>query len=156
MARESHSGENREVLGGVQLPYAVVWNGGERTDPWGDANVGAPSFNHRLTLIVDVLASAADETTLDADIVGFVETIRATLLTDATWVNLFEGIERCDTRYAYPKEAQSIRAQGTLEFEVTYRSEWPPVVPNDLLEVAVTATQLPGSPEILDVTFEAF
>ena len=120
------------------LPYAVVWFAGERTQPNGDANTGAPEFIHTLTLIVDVMVRAGDETTLDTAVVGFVETIRATLMTDSTWIGLFEGIERCDTRYAYPKEAADIVVQAMIEFEVTFRSVWQPYVPNDLDTVAVT------------------
>lgn len=120
-----------------QLPYAAVWFAGERTTAWGDNNVGAPSFEHTLTLVVDVMAKAGSEAAVDADVVGFVETIRATLLTDPTWVQLFDGIERCDTRYVYPKEATDIVVQAMIEIEVTFRSEWPPVTPNSLITVAV-------------------
>ncbi len=139
-----------------QLPYALVWNAGERTEPNGEANAGAPSFMHRLTLVVDVLAQAPSGTTpetleaveaaLDADIVGFAEAIRATLLTDPSWVNLAEGIERCDTRYSYPKEAQAVMAQATIEFELTYRSVFEPVLPNDLHEVEVRGPLGRGTP----------
>ena len=120
-----------------QLPYAAVWLAGERTSAWGDANVGDPTFVHALTLVIDVMAKAGNEATLDQDIIAFVETIRATLMTDPSWVRLFESIERCDARYAYPKEAQDIVVQGMIEFEVTFRSEWPPVLPQTLSQVGV-------------------
>lgn len=121
-----------------QLPYASVWLAGERTSVWGDGNVGDPTFTHVLTLVIDVMTKAGDEATLDADIIGFVETIRATLLSDPSWVQLFEGIERCDTRYAYPKDASDILVQGMIEFEVTFRSEWPPVLSQTLNKVGVS------------------
>ena len=136
------------------LPAACVWHAGERTDPWGDDNVGAPSFNHALTLAVDIVTAAPSETSLDASVVPLVEAVRATLLTDPTWVNLSEGVRRCDVRYSYPKETDTFLAVGTIEFEVTFRSTWEPYLPNTLTNVAANATNLPGSPQILDITFE--
>ncbi len=128
-----------------QLPYACVWYVGERTQPNGDANVGAPSFLHTLTLVVDILAKAGDEASLDTEIVTLVETARATLMTDPTWIALFEGIEKIDTKYAYPKEATDIAVQAMIEIEVTFRSIWEPVVPNDLKTVAVTVERRSAS-----------
>lgn len=127
-----------------QIPFAAVWHAGERTEPNGDANVGSPSFIHTLTLVIDVVAKAGNETALDTSIVNLVETIRATLLTDPTWVNLFEGIERCDTRYSYPKETNDFLVEAMIEIEVTFRSEWPPYLPNMLKTVTVTPTP-PGA-----------
>lgn len=122
-----------------QMPCAVVWNAGERTGPNGDANTGAPEFIHNLTIVIDILVKAGTEGVLDSDIVLLTETVRATLLSDLTWIEMFEGIERCDTRYSYPKEAADLMAQAMIEFEVTYRSIWQPITPNDLKEVAVFA-----------------
>ena len=119
-------------------PYACVWYSGERTEPNGDANVGAPSFKHALSLVIDVITRAGSEGDLDAQIVDLVETIRATLMTDPSWIALFEGIEKIDTRYAYPKEAENFFVQAIVEIEVTFRSEWPPYLPNDLKTVVVT------------------
>ncbi len=131
------------------LPAALVYHGGERTEPNGDDNVGAPSFFHELTLVVDLVAQAANDAALDTLIVGLAEATRATLLTDATWINLFEGIRRCDVRYAYAKETNAFMAQATVEFEVTFRSAWPPYAPNDFTSVAVNpnaVTQPPLGP----------
>ena len=121
-----------------QLPYACVWYAGERTQPNGDANTGTPSFLHTLTLVVDVMTKAGDDATLDTEIVGLVETARATLMTDPTWISLFEGIEKIDTRYSYPKEASDVVVQAIIEIEVTFRSRWEPVILHDLKTVAVT------------------
>ncbi len=135
-----------------QLPYAAVWHAGERTSPWGDGNVGEPTFEHNLRLVVDVMAKAGDEHSVDVDIITLVDAIRATLLTDPTWVHLFEGIERCDTRYAYPTQANDIVVQAIIEFEVTFKSAWPPVVPNALKTVAVSLP--PGQFDGLAVEFD--
>ena len=122
-----------------QLPLAVVWNMGERTQPEGDANTAEPKFFHNLKLAIDVLTSAASEASADLDIVQIVETVRASLLSDKTWVDLFDGIESCDTRYAYPKEAGNILVQAVIEIEVSYRSTWQPLTPNALKEIVVFA-----------------
>lgn len=122
-----------------QLPLACVWHAGERTQPNGDANTGAPSFLHTLTLAVDVMTKAGSEADLDTEILALIEQTRAALMTDLTWVGLFEGIERCDVRFAYPKETNNFFVQAILEIEVTFRSIWQPLTPNDLTEVAVFA-----------------
>ena len=144
-----------------QLPVACVWHAGERTQADGDPNTGAPGFVHTLTLAIDVLAKAGTEAALDADIVALVEQTRLALLTDSSWIALFEGIDRCDTRYSYPKETNDFLVQALIEIEVTLRSRWAPVTPNDLRSVAVFtpppgpaslcrfcgAANAPGSPE---------
>ena len=119
----------------------------------GDANVGAPSFDHTLVLTIDVVTTADSEDDLDAGIISLVETIKATLLTDGTWVQLFEGIERCDTRYSYPKETTDYFVQATLEIEVTFRSIWEPYLPNELLQVVTTYPPATLGP-IQSITFE--
>ena len=133
------------------LPYAAVWMAGEHTEPAGEANTGVPFFLHRMTLIIDVMAKGATEDALDADLAAMTEGVRALLLTSPTWLALVEGVERCDTRYEYPKEATSIMAQGTIELEVTYRSMWEPTLPA-LREVVVTYPPDTDGP-ILSVTF---
>lgn len=121
------------------MPYACVWHAGDRTDPIGDANVGEPRFMHTLALAIDVVTSAPNEATLDTDIVTLVEAIKATLLTDTSWVELFEGIESFDTRYIYPPETNLFFVQAAVEVKVTFRSSWPPYAPNDFEQVQVTA-----------------
>ncbi len=121
-----------------QLPLACVWHGGDRTEPWGDANVGPPSFDHTLAIVVDIMTKAASQNALDAPIVDLVERLRATLLTDPTWVNLFEACSRCDVAYTYPGEGNFFYAKGTVTFELTFRSEWEPVIQTDFTEMDTT------------------
>ena len=136
------------------LPYAMVHLVGERTEPWGDANTAEPSLDHTLTLGVEIVmaspaANAAGNaaTAPDADIVALVETVKATLMTDPTWVNLFEGLERANVRYAYPTESTELQVSALIEFDLTFRSSWEPYVPNDLTEIATTV-QMPSVPFI--------
>lgn len=123
----------------ADVPYASVWNAGDRTEPNGDANVGEPSFIHHLTVVVDVMVAA--ETEADAGDLAetLAERIRAALLTDPSWLDFVEAVERCEVRYAYPKDAEALFVQGMIEIEVLIRSAWPPALPNDLKTIAVTS-----------------
>ena len=116
----------------TQMPFACVWHAGDRTEPWGDDNVGAPRFDHSLTMIVDVVIASTSQAALDAPIVDLVERLRATLLTDPTWVALFESCERCDATYEYP-DGGFLYAHGVVQVrsDVPFRVE-------------------PGHPECLD------
>ena len=133
-----------------QLPLAAVWTMRDDTTPNGDANVGPPSFFHQYTFVVDVLMAANSDDALTAGIDDLVFKVRAALLTDLTWVNLFEGIERCNVHPVYPKETALTFAQAAIEIEVTFRSEWPPYVPNDFLQVGVSTSKAGTTPPVLN------
>ncbi len=137
-----------------QVPLASVWSGGDRTEPWGDANTGVPRFVHTMNLTVEVMTSAASVDALDGAIVTLVERVRATILTTPAWINLVEAVEKCETSYSYPDEGSILYARGMIEFEVTYRSEWAPVADNDFLEATFSDPNLPGTPLLLDVNIE--
>lgn len=137
------------------LPAACVYHAGDRTKPMGDANVGVPSFEHTLSLVVDVITAAPTEASLDSTVVPLVEAVKAALLTDPRWVNLIEACERVDTRYSYPKEGETFLCVGTVEFEVTFSSEWAPVAENDLREIAFTVGSDPRTSFRQSVTFGA-
>ena len=161
-----------------QMPYAAVWTAKDATIPNGDSNVGEPSFFHNFTLVVDMVAAGKNDDALDATITAMGEGVRdtlltdasfkmlfegieraslhyaypketdfiVTLLTDASFKMLFEGIERASLHYAYPKETDFIVAIATLEIEVTFRSEWPPVEENDFTQAAVFTNEARAQP----------
>ena len=127
-----------------QLPLACVWHMGDRTEPWGDANCGPPSFIHTLGLAVDVMVKAGTEDQLNAEIVGLMEPLRLALLTDPSWLAFVEDVTRAEVRYSYPEEGSFIYARAVLDLEVHFRSEWAPAAPNDFLGVVVnTSAGLP-------------
>lgn len=120
------------------LPVACVWHMGDRTEPWGEANVGAVGFDHTLSMAVDVMVRAGSEDALNAEIVALVEPVRLALLTEPTWVNLFEAVTKADAHYSYPDEGGFLYARGVIEFELRFRSEWSPATPNDFRGMAIT------------------
>jgi hypothetical protein len=130
----------------AQMPLAAVWTVRDNASPNGDCNAGSPSFLHSFTLAIDIAAAAANDDALDATITSMAEGVRDTLLTDASWVMLFEGIQRCNLHYSYPKETDFIIAMATIEIEVTFRSDWPPIEANDFTQVAVSTSESGTSP----------
>lgn len=133
------------------LPFAIVWHGGDRTEPMGDANVGPPSFDHTLKLVVVVAVTAETPDGLDADVVAVTEAVRAALLTDPSWLALVEACTKADVGYAFPGDGQIPYARGLIEIEVTYRSEWPPAGGDDLDEVDVEVAGLPIPTQVFDL-----
>ena len=120
-----------------QLPVAAVWIVRDDTLPMGDANVGTPSFDHTYTLCIDVLMKAATDDALTATLDDLGMKTRTALLCDGTWRQLFEGIERCSIHPIYPKETNVTFVQAAIEVVVTFRSAWPPYLPNDLKSIVV-------------------
>ena len=121
-----------------QLPAAAVWMVRDDTAPMGDANVGTPSFDHTYTLCIDVLLTAASDDALTATLDDFSLKTRAALLCDADWRQTFEGIERCSIHPIYPKETNLFFVQAAIEVVVTFRSAWPPYLPNTLEAINAT------------------
>ena len=120
------------------LPCAAVWLVRDDTEPMGDANLGTPSFDHKLTICVDVLMSAASDDALTAVLDDLALKTRTALMCDNAWRQTFEGIERCSIHPVYPKDTNLIFVQAAIEVVVTFRSAWPPYLPNDLTEINVT------------------
>lgn len=120
------------------LPLACIWHMGDRTDPWGEANVGPVRLDHTLAMAIDVMVKAGKEEDLNAEIVGIVEPIRLALLTDPSWRGLAEAVTKADVHYSYPDEGGFLYARGVIEFELKFRSEWTPAAPNDFRGMNLT------------------
>ncbi len=127
-----------------QLPAAAVWMVRDDTAPMGDANLGTPSFDHTYTLCIDVLLSAASDDALTATLDDFSLKTRSALLCDSDWRQTFEGIERCSIHPVYPKETNLFFVQAAIEVVVTFRSAWPPYLPNELKTIGVTVVPKPA------------
>ena len=120
-----------------QLPFAAVWMVRDETTPMGDANVGTPSFDHTYTLCIDVGMTAASDDALTATLDDLSLKTRTALLCDNDWRQTFEGIERCSIHPVYPKETNLFFVQASIEVVVTFRSAWPPYLPNTLESVGI-------------------
>ena len=119
------------------LPCAAVWLVRDDTAPMGDANLGTPSFDHTLTLCIDILMTAPDDDELTDTLDDLSLKARTALLCDANWRQTFEGIERASIHPVYPKDTNLTFVQAAIEVVVTFRSAWPPYLPNDLKTVIV-------------------
>ncbi len=121
-----------------QLPFAAVWVVRDDTEPMGDSNKGTPSFDHTYTLCIDVGMKAANDDALTEVLDDLGLKTRTALLCDNGWRQTFEGIERCSIHPIYPKETTFVFVQAAIEVVVTFRSAWPPYLPNDFRGIDAT------------------
>jgi hypothetical protein len=120
------------------LPCATVALGRDRMDADGDDNAGEPSFKHRTTINVSALCSAESQFFLTGRLNAAKNAILAALLSDPEWLSLVEAVSSIDVSMVYPNESGTVFAEARIALEVTFRTDWPPVVPDDFLDAFVT------------------
>jgi hypothetical protein len=133
-----------------ELPCLCVVHGGERGAPDGDANVAAPKFIHSFTLRLSIIAAARSQYHLDGEIVTALENVKGLLLTDPTFLDYCEAVDRLDTTFRYPREAEPLLVEAILEMGLVYRSDWPPVAPNDLKLIVATTKLTPTADPLVE------
>lgn len=120
----------RQVAPG-DLPLLGVYILRETRSPDGDENAGEPRFFHRLHLGIAGAVSAADDGSQFVALEAMMAGIDDCLLTDPTFIRMIEGIEQMDRRSQYAIMGETPLAEIQIEMVVTFRSYWPPVVPDD-------------------------
>lgn len=112
------------------LPCLLVYLTGQRMTPPGDANAGQPNFVHEAVLNISGVLAADDEDDLDDRTSAAAAEILETLLEDPDWLEQFEAVTAIEQRVGF--DTQNYLAAIVLtSFTVTYRTSWPPRVPDD-------------------------
>jgi hypothetical protein len=143
------------------LPFLGVYIVDENMVPDGDADAGEPRFIHTLRIGFSVLIANNDPDTADATVDAAWWRIMNRLWTDAHIMNVWfstnpdntriEGLVRGTRRHVYGTNAlnqQTPVAELRYEISCTFRTNWPPVITDDLLEIDMTV----GSPPLSDGT----
>lgn len=104
----------------------------ERAEPLGIG--GEPNFRNTITVMIEpVVAETKDATHADKldDLTAEIETV---LLTDPEWVKQFEKIafEEHELNY-YTDASQKQIASAAMQFDLTYRTQYEPVVVDDFV-----------------------
>ena len=113
------------------LPALGVYILREQWSADGDANAGEPSFVHDLSLGFSGAIALTDAVTQLTVLDGLMAAICSALLTNPNFIALSEGIASIDRRLVFSKEAETSLAEIQIEMRVQYRSNWPPLTPDD-------------------------
>jgi hypothetical protein len=110
----------------------------------GDANAGEPSFYHQCSIGVSALMLANDEDDMLVKVRAVPERVSAVLLTDPTFVAMIEGVASMDRKVVYPRIGDASFAEVQIEYVFTYRTDYPPNVPDDFEGVILTGAPYPN------------
>jgi hypothetical protein len=126
----------RQVAPG-DLPLLGVYILRETRSPDGDANEGEPRFFHRLHLGIAGAISAADDGAQFSTLESMMAQIDDRLLTSPAFIRMIEGVEQMDRRSQYAIMGETPLAEIQIEMVVTFRTYWPPIIPDDLRTIHV-------------------
>ena len=139
------------------LPSLGVYLLREQWAPDGDANAGEPRFIHDLSI---GLSGAIAITGSDAQLIALdvlMNDLCAKLLSDTTFIVMVEGVNGIDRRLSFTKDSETPMAEIMMEMRVGFRSQWPPLVVDDLNEIHVTTALKPGdTQEEIDQRIQIF
>ncbi|UQR66213.1 hypothetical protein LRP30_13580 [Bradyrhizobium sp. C-145] len=115
----------------TDLPLLGVYILRETRSTDGDANAGEPRFFHRLHLGIAGAVSAADDGSQFTTLESMMAQIDERLLTSPAFISMIEGVEQMDRRSQYAIMGETPLAEIQIEIIVTFRTYWPPVIPDD-------------------------
>lgn len=127
------------------LPCLLCFCLGQTMSAEGDANAGAPSFEHELKLAIASVLPADDSDALDDLTSAAGAEILELLLEDPDWLALFEAVTRVEQEVAFDQQ-NYLAAIVRTTITVTYRSDWPPRVPDTLALVSLRRVEPDGAP----------
>lgn len=115
------------------LPALMVYALEDRMGRLGDS--GAPTFEHDLTLVVEaaVDGAGAEDEALDA----LCAQVLDRLLKDPAWLEVAGEVRAVRTRIAMSGEGDDDYLGAAIQFDLRFRTEWEPRVPDALTHVRV-------------------
>jgi hypothetical protein len=139
------------------LPYLGVYIVDETMLPDGDANAHAPSFIHTLKIGFSVIIANNDMDVAEAMVDAAFWRIMNRLWTDAGIMNIYfstnpdntliEALVRGTRRHVFGnqnRDQQTPIAEVRYEISLTFRTDWPPNIPDDFLVIDLTTGMKPG------------
>lgn len=149
----------RPQLQEEDLPALVVVVADEQETPEDEANTGQPRFTNEVTIGISYCVSLKLPEDLDDLLDAATDQIRATLLTDPTFVRgvdpskalndparypLFEAVTKVRRGRLFPQAGATYFAEGRLELTFQFRTSYDPVIP-DMLEHVTFAARPNGA-----------
>ena len=142
------------------LPYLGVYIVEEVMGPDGDANAGEPRFTHTMKIGFSIMVANNDMDEAERLIDAAWWRIMNRLWTDAGIINVYystnpdntliEGLVRGTRRQVFGATAlnqQTPYAELRYEVSCTFRTQWPPIINDELMRISLTTGFRPGDTE---------
>lgn len=127
------------TLQGEKLPCLQCLYMRLQDRPDGDSNTAEPRFFHQFTIGFEAVIAQENAENMMDDLITAMGGINTVLLTDPTFIDLIEGFQSSDGRPVYGQRIAEIPvAMYQREMVVTYRSTWPPVIPDEYHKTTLT------------------
>ena len=120
-----------EIYQPEDLPALAVFLVGEAMES--DGNAGEPHFLHTVTIGIQAIVVSSDAEDQRAKIMAALGQIDTAILTDPPTLMPIEEIKRIRRSFKYERLSETPIAQLSSEIELTFRSSWAPLVPDDYL-----------------------
>jgi hypothetical protein len=124
------------------LPNLSIFFLREVGTPWGDANAGEPRFVHEVVLGFSVMLAQNNPDVLENQLDAAFWAVMNGLLGDASFRLMgIEGFSRFQRSHEFGlmgSENETPFGELRLELALALRSDWPPVVVDDLLTIHLT------------------
>lgn len=102
-----------------------------------DGNAGEPHFLHTLTIGIQAVVLSSDNEAQRAAINAALGKIDLAILTDPPTLLNIEEVTQMQRQFKYGRTGETPFAQLSSAVSMTFRSRWPPFVPDDFLVLHV-------------------
>ena len=131
----------------TDLPSCAVYITRERREAFGNANHGAPTFRHELTITIAAAMAMRrqeqDELTILEERFDEIDIL---LLRNPEWVILTEGVQSMERQSQYSKVGDTPVAEIKIEMVLVFHTVYEPII-TDTLETIHVETRYP-SPDV--------
>ena len=116
----------RELLPAIRVYTAAAAQG---------LSISIPEFRSTAALVVQIVCEDSNDPALAERIDRYCEIVKARLLTDGDWLQIFERILSIESEFDRSVEGEWRITTATLSFGIQYSEVWPPYVPDWLQTV---------------------
>jgi hypothetical protein len=115
------------------LPAVRVYSGATSQG----LSISIPEFRTTAQLLIQIIAEDTNDPALAERMDRYADIVKARLLSDSTWLTLFERVLSMDTEYDRHVEGEWRTTTATIQFNIQYTEAWEPFVADWLQSVSL-------------------
>ena len=119
----------RELLPAVRVYTDSISHAGR--------SISIPDFKSTAHLLIQIVCEDITDALIAERLDTYCEVVKARLMGDGSWLQLFERIATIDTAIERNVEGEWRQTTATLDFALEYSCSWEPVVPDWLATVGI-------------------